>query len=112
MKARTKKFALRVIHLVASLPRSTVARGIGFQLLDAGTSVGANYRAACRARSRAEFAAKLGIAEEEADESVYWMEFLTESGTVPLRKLSSLIQEGNEILSIIISSIRTARGRR
>lgn len=111
MKARTKQFALRVVRLVASLPKTQVASMIGGQLLDAGTSVGANYRAACRARSRAEFAAKLGIVEEETDESLYWMEMLVDAGIVPLRKLALLMQEGHEILSIVVSSLKTTRGR-
>lgn len=80
LKQRTKQFALRNIKLVQSLPSEDVARTIGRQLLRSGTSVGANYRAACRARSDAEFRAKLGIVEEEADESAYWMELLVESG--------------------------------
>jgi four helix bundle protein len=81
-KQRTKKFALRVIRLVDSLPNRRSARVMGDQLLRSGTSVGANYRAACRARSRKEFCSKLGIVEEEADESAYWMELLIESNTV------------------------------
>ena len=112
MKARTKQFALRVVRLVAALPRTQVARIIGGQLLDAGTSVGANYRAACRARSRAEFLAKLGIVEEEADEAIYWMEVLVESGIVPHKRLALLMQEGHEILSIVVASLKTARRSR
>jgi four helix bundle protein len=110
MKERTKRFGLRVIRAVASLPRTSVARHIGGQLLRAGTSVGANYRAACRARTQAEFIAKLGIVEEEADETIYWMELLIDAGIMPKVKLSALMTEANEILSIVVASINTARG--
>ena len=84
---------------------------IGWQLVRSGTSVGSNYRAACRARSRAEFLAKMGIVEEETDESLYWMELLTESGQLKPEAVKPLMQEANEILSITVSSIRTARSR-
>jgi four helix bundle protein len=109
MKVRTKAFAVRVIKLVDSLPGKVTCREIGRQLLRAGMSVGANYRAACRARSNAEFCSKLGIVEEEADESVFWMELLIESGHMKPDKLSKLIAEGQEILRIVISSIKTSR---
>lgn len=79
LKVRTKKFALRVMRLVAALPKTVEGRAIGNQLIRSGTSVGANYRAACRARSKAEFIAKLGIVEEEADESGFWMELIQKS---------------------------------
>lgn len=82
---------------------------IGRQLLRSATSVGANYRAACRARSTAEFVAKLGIVEEEADESIFWMELLSEGEVVPADRLSELLREGNEILAMVVASIRTAR---
>jgi len=111
MKERTKAFALRVIRAAKALPNDVVSRELGRQLLRSGTSVGANYRAACRARSRAEFLAKLGIVEEEADESVYWMELLIESGTVTNRRLGPLMREAQEILAIVVSSINTARSR-
>src|SRR5688572_10202231 len=100
LKSRTKQFALRVIRLCQSLGKDPVAKAVGGQLIRCGTSVGANYRAACRARSRAEFRAKLGIVEEEADESAFWMEILIESGLVPAARLSDLLQEANELLSI------------
>jgi len=109
MKERTKAFALRVIRAVKGLPKGAVSRELGRQLLRSGTSVGANHRAACRGRSRAEFLAKLGVVEEEADESVYWMELLVESGTVIARRLGPLMQEGRQILAIIVASIGTAR---
>ena len=110
MKERTKQFGLRIIRAAAALPRSFAARHIGGQLLRAGTSVGANYRAACRARTQAEFIAKLGIVEEEADESIYWMDMLIEAGIMPKAKLGALMTETNEILSIVVASINTARG--
>ena len=109
MKKRTKAFALRVIRLVEALPKNRVADVVGRQLLRCGTSVGANYRAACRARSQADFVAKLGIVEEEADESVYWMELLVEAGMVESAKLESLMKEADELLAITVASIKTAR---
>jgi four helix bundle protein len=108
-KKRTKAFGLRVIKLVGQLPRTTVASVIGRQLLRSGTSVGANYRAACRARSRADFVSKLGIVEEECDESIYWMELLVESETVKPERLSLLLIEANELLAMVVASITTAR---
>ena len=112
MKARTKKFALRVIRLVESLPDTKTANVIGNQLLRSGTSVGANYRAACRAKSTADFISKLSIVEEENDESIYWMELLIESETVKENLLVNLMKEADEILSIIVSSIKTSKENR
>ena len=109
LKKRTKQYALRVIRLVASLPGGKTASHIGGQLLRAGTSVGSNYRATCRGRSRADFVAKMGIVEEEADEYVYWMEMLIEAGIMDEERLAPLMQEGNEILVITVLSIKTAR---
>ena len=113
MKQRTKAFGLRAIRLVAALPRGRAPDALGRQLLRAATSVGANYRAACRSRSDADFAARMGIVEEEADESLYWLEVLGESGIVAPGRLADLAREGEEILSIV-ASIRTvkARGRK
>ncbi len=108
-KKRTKTFALRIIKLVGQLPGTAVASVIGRQLLRCGTSAGANYRAACRARSRADFIAKLGIVEEECDESLYWMELLIESGAIKPKRLSLLINEASEILDMVVQSITTAR---
>jgi four helix bundle protein len=108
-KKRTKTFALRIIKLFEQLPKTTVAQVIGRQLLRSGTSVGANYRAACRARSQADFIAKLGIVEEECDESLYWMELLIESGAMKPKRLSLLLDEAGEILAMIVQSINTAR---
>lgn len=108
-KKRTKAFALRVIHLVDSRPRSRAGSVIGGQLLRAGTSVGANYRAACRARSPADFTAKMGIVEEECDESAYRMELLIEAGIMKEELISGLLDEANEILSMVVASIKTSR---
>ena len=109
MKARTKQFALRVIKLVQSLPPNLAAEVIGKQLLRSGTSVGANYRASCRAKSTADFINKLSIVEEEADESVYWRELLIESKIVKENLLKNLMDEGNQILSIVVSSIKSSK---
>ena len=112
LKRRTKAYGLHIIRLVETLPKSKSADVIGYQLVKCGTSVGANYRAACRARSRADFISKLGIVEEEADESVYWMEILEDSGIIRATQLKELQQEGNELLAIIVSSINTAKRNR
>ena len=109
IKRRTRKFALRVMRLVDSLPKEPSARHIGHQLLRSGTSVGANYRAACRARSAAEFRSKLGVVEEEADESIYWMELLVDGGLVSEDLLSNLVDEANQILAITVASIKTSK---
>ncbi len=111
-KARTKAFALRVIRLVEALPKDqTTAQVIGKQLLRSGTSVGANYRAACRAKSTAELITKLNITLEEADESHYWMELIVEAELVPVEKLRSLMTEANEIVSMLVSSLKTLRAK-
>jgi four helix bundle protein len=109
MKLRTKQFALRTVKVAEKLPNHAAAKAIGNQLLRCGTSVGANYCAACRARSDAEFRAKLGICEEETDEAVYWLEIIAELGYLRSDLLFDLIQEANEILAIIVASIRTSR---
>ncbi len=109
LKQRTKAYGLRVIKAVQALPRNDVAKVLGNQLLRAGTSVGANYRAACRGKSRPDFINKLKIAEEECDESLYWMELLVDSALIPARRLSLLQQEGSEILAILVASLHTAR---
>jgi four helix bundle protein len=108
-KNRTKKLALRVIRLVGALPKSLVAEVIGKQLLRSATSVGANYRAACRGKSTADLIAKLGIVLEEADECLYWMELLVESELIPVEKLKSLMSETNEIVAMTVASIKTLR---
>lgn len=112
MKARTKMFALRVIKLTESLPTTRAADVIGKQLLRSATSVGANYRASRRGKSRADFIHKLAIVEEEADESAYWLELLAESGIVLPAKLADLTRECDEITAIIVASIRTAKTNR
>jgi four helix bundle protein len=109
MRDRTKAFALRIIRLFRSLPGKTDTQVLGKQLLRCGTSVAANYRAACRARSRAEFVAKMGVVVEEADEAILWLELLTESGIVPLKKMESLLKEAHELTAIFTASKRTAR---
>ncbi len=109
LKQRTKKFALDVIKFVESLPKGKTAEIIGRQLLRSGTSVGANYRAACRARSSADFIAKMGIVEEELDESIYWMELLADSGIVSSERIILFTKEADELLAITVSSIRTAK---
>jgi len=106
-KQRTKELALRVIKLVSSLPKNTVSEVIGKQLIRSGTSVGANYRAACRARSTADLIAKLRIVEEEADECLYWMELIVEAKLVDVANLRSIMSETNEILAMTVASIKT-----
>ncbi|MEG4302619.1 four helix bundle protein [Microcoleus sp. D3_18a_C4] len=106
-KHRTKQLALRVIKLVSSLPKNTVSEVIGKQLIRSATSVGANYRAACRARSTADLIAKLRIVEEEADESLYWMELIVEAKLVDATNLRSIMSETNEILAMTVASIKT-----
>lgn len=110
LKVRTKKFALRVLRLYRSLPHTEGARILGRQILRSGTSIGANYRAACRGRSRAEFAAKLGIVLEEADETVFWLELIQDASIVPKEKLGALTKEANELVAIIVASLRTVKG--
>ena len=112
MKARTRSFALRIIRLAESLPNTSTARVIRHQLIRCGTSVGANYRAACRAKSKPDFVSKMGIVEEEADESIYWMELLVDAEIVKRSRVAQLLDEANQILSIVISSIKTAKGIR
>ena len=109
LRRRTKQFGLRVIRLVESLPNTQAARVIGNQLIRSGTSVGANYRAACRGRSKAEFIAKAGISIEEADESLYWMEMMVEAELVPEPRLTELMKEADELLAILTASVKTAR---
>jgi len=109
MKARTKGYANRIVKLCAALPNDWVARTLGTQLLRSGTSVGANYRAVCRAKSTADFINKLRIVEEECDESLFWMELLVENDLVKARRLTSLMKEGDEILAIVVASAKTTR---
>jgi len=109
LRDRTKQFAFRIIRLFKSLPRSTEGAVLGKQLLRSGTSVAANYRAVNRARSRAEFIAKIGVVLEEADETVFWLEALAEAGIVKPTLLAPLLREANELVAIFAASQRTAR---
>jgi len=109
LKERTREFAMRCMRLAGSLPSSTVGRAVASQLVRAGTSVGANYRAACRARSRAEFVARLSIVEEEADESGFWIELIANSEMKPAKLLEPLLKEADELTRIMAASIKTAR---
>ena len=108
LQNRTKQFALRVLKLVDALPRTTAGRAISNQLVRSATSVGANYRAACRARSRAEFAAKLGTVLEEADESLYWLEMIRDGGLMSDSKISLLLREADELTAIVAAGRKSA----
>jgi four helix bundle protein len=112
MKQRTKTFALRTMKLVNTLSKDFVGRRLGDQLLRSGTSVAANYRSACRARSTADFISKLGIVEEEADESALWMELLIEGGIIPRRRLEKLLDEAYQVTAMMVSSRKSASRRR
>lgn len=111
LKKRTKAFALRILKLVDALPKTTAGRAQAAQLVRSGTSVAANYRAARRAKSTAHFLSKLGDVEEEADETLFWLELLEESEIVPAKRLTALIEEANELVAIIVASINTAKKR-
>ena len=108
-KKRTRAYALRIIRLFEALPQTGAAPILGRQLLRAGTSVGANYRAACRAKSRADFISKMGNVEEECDETLYWMELLVDSNIVKASRAGELMEEGAELLALVVASINTAR---
>jgi four helix bundle protein len=109
MKGRTKTYANRVVKLCSALPNNWIARTLGKQLLRSGTSVGANYRAVCRAKSTSDFINKLRIVEEECDESLFWMELLVDNNIIKPTRLAGLMKEANEILAIVVSSAKTAR---
>ncbi len=109
LKTRTKQFALRVIRLSDALPRKMAADVLGRQLVRSATSVAANYRAACRAKSRADFISKMGTVEEEADESGLWLELIEGAGFLPVARLVELRAEANALTAITVASIRTAR---
>ncbi len=111
LKFRAKQFALRVMKLIEALPQKQSGRVIGNQLIRSGTSVGANYRSACRGRSKAEFISKLGIALEEADESAYWLELIIEGKILKKDLVESLLSEANELAAILNASIKTARNK-
>ena len=112
LKRRTKAFALRILKLVDALPKTTAGRALASQIVRSGTSVAANYRAACRAKSPADFIAKMGIVEEEADETLFWLELLEESELVNAVKLIAIKQEADELIAITVASIKTARRNR
>lgn len=112
LKYRSKLFALRVIKLSENLPRTPTGKVIANQILRAGTSVGANYRAVCRARSSAEFASKLGIVIEEADECCYWLELIEEAKLMPASRISELKSEANELVAIFVASQKTIQNRK
>jgi len=110
LKARSKEFALRVLKLTAALPKTIEGRAIANQLVRSGTSVAANYRAACRARSRGEFVAELGVALEEADETQLWLELVIAGKLVPAKRVQPLLEEANELVAILVASRKSASG--
>ena len=112
LKERTKQLAIRIVTLFRSLPRTEEARVLGKQVLRSGTSLAANYHAVCRARSKAEFVAKIGTVVEEADETVFWLGLLVETGIVAAKRTESLVAEANELLAIFAASHRTAKKTR
>ena len=109
LQRRTKKFAIRVIRMFQRLPKNDEARVIGKQVLRSGTSVAANYRAACRSKSRADFVSKLGTTVEEVDETLFWLELLEESGIVSARRVEAIKAETDELLRILSTSLSTAK---
>ncbi len=112
LKARTKQFALRVMKMVDALPRTIQGRAIAKQIIRSATSVAANYRAAFRARSRAEFIAKIGVVEEEADESCFWLELIIDSGLLTEERIRPLLSEAGELVAIMAASRKSAIGNR
>jgi four helix bundle protein len=112
LKVRTKRYAIRVVELVNGVSQSVAGQVIVKQLIRSATSVGANYRAACRARSKAEFIAKLQIALEESDESLYWLELAKELRLSDDTELEKVAAEGNELTAIFVSALKTARSRK
>src|SRR5512137_1169928 len=110
LEPRTKMFARRIIRLYRALPKETVAQVLGKQALRAGTSVGANYREADRARSKAEFISKIGDCLKEADETLYWLELLSDEQIIAVSRLAPLIQEANELISVLVTISKRARG--
>ena len=111
LRERTKQFAIRIVMLFRSLPKTDDARVLGKQVLRSGTSVAANYRAVCRARSKAEFVSKMGVVVEEADETVFWLELIAETGIVAKQRMQDLLQEANELLRLFVASRETAKTR-
>jgi len=111
LRERTKQFAIRIVMLFRSLPKTDDARVLGKQVLRSGTSVAANYRAVCRARSKAEFISMMGVVVGEADETVFWLELIAETGIVAKQRMQDLLQEANELLRIFVASRETAKTR-
>ncbi len=111
MKQRTKQFALRILKLADALPRTRSGNAIAAQIVRSGTSVAANYRALCRAKSHADFINKTSIVEEEADESCFWLELVIDAGLVGVRRVQPLLQEADEITAMLVASRKTATGR-
>lgn len=109
LRDRTKKFALRIIKLIEALPNTVTGRSVGHQLVKSATSVGANYRAACRGRSKAEFNSKLHIVLEEIDESAFWLEIIIEAALLPKKSVKPLLDEVNELIAIFAKSYSTAK---
>ena len=105
---RTKAFGLRVLTLIDHLPRTTSGRAIGNQLIRSGTSIGANYRAVCRSRSRAEFASKIGVVAEEADETVYWLQLIRDGDLLSTQQVAALLKEADELTAIFTAGRRTS----
>jgi len=112
LKNRTKQYTLRIVRLVRALPQNQEGWVIGKQLLRAGTSVGANYRAVCRARSTADFIAKLGIVIEEADESAFWLEIVIEAMMIKRELVEPLLKETNEIIAIMVASVMSSKHKK
>ena len=112
LKKRTKQFALRIIKLVNALPNNSVGKCISHQLIRSGTSIGANYRAACRGRSKAEFNSKLHIVLEEADETIFWLELIIEAEIIPQNKIESILKEANELTAIFAKLYQTAKSNK
>ena len=111
LKQRTKKFAVRVFKMAEALPRSAASQVIARQVLRSGSSVAANYRSAYRARSHAEFIARLGVAEDEADETIFWLEMIIEAGLLPAAKLGNLMDEARQLTAILVASRKTSKRR-
>ena len=109
LKARTKRFAVDIIQLCRELPTTLDGKTVGHQVIRCGTSVGANYRASCRARSRAEWIAKLGIVEEEADETSFWLEVAVDAKLITVKRAESLLKEADELTAIFVASLKTAK---
>ena len=111
LQSRTKNFALRVFKMVEKLPKSKGVEVIIYQLIKASTSVAANYRAACRAKSRADFINKLKIVEEESDESLFWLEFIADLNLMDFKLLENLLKEANELVAIFTASVKTSKNK-